>query len=823
MSKRQAQAKLNNAFSAKADRTRYQHAVLGHPDGTVYITDRPGYVWARLGGANGQIIQLYARGLLAGYNMPVVIHRLPHRPQDYGIVDLDTSAWPSQASGDTSGGWDGSAYIGKHGSQHWYYGGDAVLVHLRAFTPLRVYAAGSMVIGVQPGIIPRAGVDLNIVNQTLDLTNAVPASAGYSRYVLISLDADGVLTETRGTLVSGILGLDLAYVPETPAGHFRLAAVRTYHGQTSINEGATNTDIVDLRWPQERMAGEETAITALTGDVTATGPGSVAATLATVNASPGTFGSATEVAQVTVNAKGLATTVSAVTISGVTPAAHDITGALHTTSGRTAGQIIQATGATAFGWSTNTLTLSGNSTINGSLVGNMTGGGTVETGGFTGTLPKTGTLPVGTGTAGRITEWVTDSNTLRASTLVKSGAGVLTLSSAGAYTLTVPATGTAALGTGASTRVAFWSGTNTLSSSANLIWDNTNNYLGIGGSPFANLTVIGSGGFFIASTVAASANKVATITTARYTSGLVSMFSADISSTNHIVNYGGGLGGNYAATRTRFYTAADVNTTVGSVAMSIDSSQNVGIGIDPASYRLHVLLDNSTTAAVDTVACIGHNSTGTATTGFGARQLWQLKAADTASQNAAAIDVSWATATFASRKARLLGKLWDTAERTWLQVDTDGSTTDVLINSLIYGSFYMDDGAQAVTATLANTYYEVGGGMTTSLVNGMTFQNSKELLVTVAGTYQVDWSMSVSNSVSDNTVAGAVMVNTTEKHVTENATRAKENGITYSIGGTGIIALAVNDVVKLCVENETAAGSTITVNHANLSVVRIGE
>ena len=185
--------------------------------------------------------------------------------------------------------------------------------------------------------------------------------------------------------------------------------------------------------------------------------------------------------------------------------------------------------------------------------------------------------------------------------------------------------------------------------------------------------------------------------------------------------------------------------------------------------------------------------------------------------------MTWATATHASRKARIAGRVYDTAARTWLQVDTDGASSDVLINSLIYGSMYMDDGAQAVTATLANTYYEVGGGMTGSLTNGTTFQNSKELLVTVAGTYEVNWSIALSNNNSDQTVAAAVMVNSTEKHTTENATRTKENGVTYSMGGTGIIALAVNDVVKLCVENETAAGSTITVDHANLKIVRIGE
>lgn len=64
---------------------------------------------------------------------------------------------------------------------------------------------------------------------------------------------------------------------------------------------------------------------------------------------------------------------------------------------------------------------------------------------YTLTAPKTGTLPVGTGTAGRVAEWVTDANTLQASTLIKSGAGVLTLSAASTYTATFPTTGTVAM------------------------------------------------------------------------------------------------------------------------------------------------------------------------------------------------------------------------------------------------------------------------------------------------------------------------------------------------------------------------------------------
>lgn len=64
-------------------------------------------------------------------------------------------------------------------------------------------------------------------------------------------------------------------------------------------------------------------ITDLSGDITATGPGSATATLATVNGNVGTFGSATQSVSITVNGKGLVTAISNVT---VTPAVGSITG-----------------------------------------------------------------------------------------------------------------------------------------------------------------------------------------------------------------------------------------------------------------------------------------------------------------------------------------------------------------------------------------------------------------------------------------------------------------------------------------------------------------
>ena len=81
----------------------------------------------------------------------------------------------------------------------------------------------------------------------------------------------------------------------------------------TVNAKGLVTLITTVAIPASQPPGNY--ITALTGDVTAAGPGSVAATLATVNGSPGTFGSASLVPIITVNAKGLITSVTTQAVS----------------------------------------------------------------------------------------------------------------------------------------------------------------------------------------------------------------------------------------------------------------------------------------------------------------------------------------------------------------------------------------------------------------------------------------------------------------------------------------------------------------------------
>lgn len=139
------------------------------------------------------------------------------------------------------------------------------------------------------------------------------------------------------------------------------------------------------------------AVTALTGDVSATGPGSVAATLATVNANTGSWGSSTAIPNFTVDGKGRITAAGtnvviapAGTLTGATLAANVLASSL-TSVGTLTG------GATGAGF---TVAL-GTSTVTGRLAfANLTQCAGLSLLGVTGSA--TADLACITGTAGQV-------------------------------------------------------------------------------------------------------------------------------------------------------------------------------------------------------------------------------------------------------------------------------------------------------------------------------------------------------------------------------------------------------------------------------------
>lgn len=123
-------------------------------------------------------------------------------------------------------------------------------------------------------------------------------------------------------------------------------------------------------------AGGGSGITALTGDGTATGPGSAAFTLATVNSNVGSFGDATHSGTFAVNAKGLITAASSTAITFPVTASNSVAFTNKT------GNISQ--------WTNDSGYLTANQSISFAPTGDVTGS-------TTGTTSLTPVLSIGTG------------------------------------------------------------------------------------------------------------------------------------------------------------------------------------------------------------------------------------------------------------------------------------------------------------------------------------------------------------------------------------------------------------------------------------------
>ena len=148
-----------------------------------------------------------------------------------------------------------------------------------------------------------------ITAQILDATASSEDAILMLRTVVAGSLADR-LTIGQGAKIGSPTGGD--------KGTGTLNAVTLYQNGTALAAVATSGSAADLSTgtlPAGRMP-------ALTGDIT-TSAGGAATTLATVNSNVGTFGSATQASQVTVNGKGLVTAAANVT---VTPAVGSVTG-----------------------------------------------------------------------------------------------------------------------------------------------------------------------------------------------------------------------------------------------------------------------------------------------------------------------------------------------------------------------------------------------------------------------------------------------------------------------------------------------------------------
>lgn len=164
------------------------------------------------------------------------------------------------------------------------------------------------------------------------IVNADVNTAAAIAYSKLNLSASIVNTDIAAAAAiayTKLAALNASIVPVTNSSGF-LTSSTTTTTQLSFLDATSSI--------QTQLNGKQATgnyITALTGDVTATGPGSVAATLATVNGNVGSFGSSTSIPSFTVNAKGLITAANgnvviapAGTLTGTTLASNVVTSSL---------------------------------------------------------------------------------------------------------------------------------------------------------------------------------------------------------------------------------------------------------------------------------------------------------------------------------------------------------------------------------------------------------------------------------------------------------------------------------------------------------------
>lgn len=218
---------------------------------------------------------------------------------------------------------DQSIYVWKESSSAW----------IQAATPAATSAITALntdVSAVGPGAVI-ATIQPNVVTNSKLATMPTLTLKGNSTGV--TANASDLTTASVKTMLN-LAGTNSGDVTLTAVGAVPNSSGASLSGQVLTLQPANSTNPgVLLAADFNTFSAKQPAgnyLTALTGDATATGPGSAALTLATVNGNVGSFGTATQVSTLTVNAKGLITAASNTSIqiaqSQVTNLVSDLAG-----------------------------------------------------------------------------------------------------------------------------------------------------------------------------------------------------------------------------------------------------------------------------------------------------------------------------------------------------------------------------------------------------------------------------------------------------------------------------------------------------------------
>lgn len=243
--------KFTKTLSKKESRLPRTIGKLGDGYGNLYVDDTRTIVWVRFG--ETKAIPVFCNRVAPENELQVVVGYSPEQPKLYQVL----STYSDKPGGENAGTLGGYAPAKRYEWLAPKGGQDPLYVHLRAFTPLGIYVSHppSMSVQLMRGMIINASkTPIEVPAATSDHTAYIPTTEGKAVLVLHTVDNDGNNVET----VSSEFDIDLlmpegdrfANVPALPTDTvFVRGLVRVYYGQTKIQEGRTNRDIIDMRFP----------------------------------------------------------------------------------------------------------------------------------------------------------------------------------------------------------------------------------------------------------------------------------------------------------------------------------------------------------------------------------------------------------------------------------------------------------------------------------------------------------------------------------------------------------------------------------------------
>ena len=239
--------KFKNKFEKKQNIPYTITGLLGNISGVVKVPNRNNYVYVRLAGSG--IAEVFNNRVSTIFDLPVICGYDPVDPQRFQVLSLQGSVADAVGFSLVYG----SGYAPSERYRWMYPGGgqDPLFVEGRQFMPLRITPTSELKFIVHNQVIWN-GTEWEIFGGSTetDLASYVPTTAGKCKMVLISIDDLGDIEITAGSEVD-ITALVSSDIPSPPEGtRYVLGAIRLYTGQTKIQEARTNTDVVDLRYPQ---------------------------------------------------------------------------------------------------------------------------------------------------------------------------------------------------------------------------------------------------------------------------------------------------------------------------------------------------------------------------------------------------------------------------------------------------------------------------------------------------------------------------------------------------------------------------------------------